>query len=65
MRPERCWPLAVRVVRWTGTPRVVTGVAVSRNYGTVVVWFSVDGQVWPVECPHSSAVGCGVLPAAA
>ena len=21
MRPERCWPLAVGVVRWTGTPR--------------------------------------------
>ena len=64
MRPERCWPLAVGVVRWTGTPRVV-GVAVSRNYGTVVVWCWAQGQVWPVKCPHSSAVGCGVLPAAA
>jgi len=21
VRPERCWPLAVGVVRWTGTPR--------------------------------------------
>lgn len=21
MRPERCWPLAVRVVWWTGAPR--------------------------------------------
>ena len=64
MRPERCWPLAVGVFRWTGTPRGV-GVAVGRNYGTVVVWCSADGQVWPVECPHPSAVGCGVLPAVA
>ena len=25
MRPERCWPLAVGVVRWTGTPRCRSG----------------------------------------
>ena len=33
MRPERCWPLAVGVLRWTRAPR---GVWVGRNYGTVV-----------------------------
>ena len=44
---------------------VVVGVAVSRNYGTVVAWCWADGQVWPVACPHSSAVGDGVPPAAA
>ena len=43
---------------------VVVGVAVSQNYGIVVVWCSVGGRVWPVECPYSSAVGYGVLPAA-
>jgi hypothetical protein len=25
VRPERCWPLAVGVVRWTGTPRRCCG----------------------------------------
>ena len=44
---------------------VMVGVAVGRNYGTVVVWCSADDRAWPVECPHSSAVGCGVLPAVA
>lgn len=43
---------------------VVVGVAVSQNYGTVARC-SVADRVWPVECPHPSAVGCGVLPAAA
>lgn len=65
MRPERCWPLAVGVVRWTVRLVVVVGVVVSRNYGTVVVWCWAGHRVWSVVCPHSSAVGCGVLPAAA
>ncbi|HWS92599.1 MAG TPA: hypothetical protein VN306_08940 [Mycobacterium sp.] len=42
---------------------VVVGVAVNRNYGTVVEWCSADGQVWSVVCPQRSAVRCGVLPA--
>jgi hypothetical protein len=44
---------------------VVAGVAVGRNYDTVVVWRPVDDRAWPVVCPHSSAVWCGVLPAVA
>ena len=64
-----CGPNGVGRGRWvlSGGPArlVVVGVAVSRNYGTVVVWCWADGQVWPVKCPHSSAVGCEVLPAAA
>ena len=44
---------------------VVVGVAVNRNYGTVVVWCPADDRAWPVVCLHSSAVGCGVLPAVA
>ena len=65
-----CGPNGVGRWRWvlSGGPArlvVVVGVAVSRNYGTVVTWYPADGQVWPVKCPHSSAVGCGVLPAAA
>jgi hypothetical protein len=38
--------------------------AVGRDCGIVVVWCWADGRVWPVKCPHSSAVGCGVPPAA-
>ena len=63
-----CGPNGVGRWRWVlsgGPPRlvVVVGVAVSRNDGTVVVWCSVDAQVWPVVCPHPSAVECGVLAA--
>jgi hypothetical protein len=43
----------------------VVGVAVSQNYGTVVVWCSAAFQAWPVVCPHASAVACGALPAVA
>ena len=57
----RCWWV------FSGGPArlvVVAGVAVSQNYGTVV-WCPAAGRVWPVECPHVSAVGCGALPAGA
>jgi hypothetical protein len=65
-----CGPNGVGRWRWvlSGGPArlvVMVGVAVSRNYGTVVVWCPVVDRAWPVECPHSSAVGCGVLPAVA
>ena len=47
----------------SGEPvRLGVGVSVGRNCGTVVVWCSAEGRAWPVVCPHSSAVGCGVLP---
>ena len=35
----------------------MVGVGVSRNYGTVVVWYWADDQAWPVECAHSSLSG--------
>jgi hypothetical protein len=57
VRSERCWPLAVGVFRWTGTPPV--GVSVGRNCRAVVVWCSADVRAWPVECPRRSAVRCG------
>ena len=57
MRPERCWPLAVGVFR--GTACLVVGVSVGRNYRSVVVWRSADGQAWPVVCPQLSTVRCG------
>jgi uncharacterized membrane-anchored protein len=52
---------------------VVVGVAVSQNYGPVVVWCSAAFQAWPVVCPQRSVprkrevppVACGVLPAVA
>jgi hypothetical protein len=65
-----CGPNGAGRWRWvlSGGPWrlvVVVGVAVSRDYGTVVVWCSADDRAWPVECPHSSAVECGVLPVVA
>ena len=60
-----CGPNGVGRWRWvlSGGPTLLVGVWVGRNYGTVVVWYPAGGQVWPVKCPHSSAVDCGVPPA--
>ena len=65
-----CGPNGVGRWRWvlSGGPSrlvIVVDVAVSRDYGTVVVWCSAGDRAWPVVYPHTSAVGCGVLPAVA
>src|ERR1700737_370128 len=64
-----CGPNGVGRRRWvfSGGPAclMLVGVSVGRNCRAVVVWCSADGQAWPVVCPQSSAVGCGVLPAVA
>ena len=64
-RPERCWLLALGFSGGPARLVVVAGVAVNRKNGSVVVWCSADDRASPVVCPHSSAVGCGVLPAVA
>ena len=61
MRPERCWPLAVGVFRWTGM-RVVVGVSVGRNCRTVVCGLGVTsglagGVPAAVRCPLRGPAG--------
>ena len=53
-----------RVFSGGPTRLTVVGVSVGRNCRACHRGHA-GGRAWPVECPHASAVGSGVLPAVA